>query len=105
MVESGNAIALMGNHEYNAICYNTLDKQNGGYLRKHNIKNTNQHVKTLNDFLNRQSEYYEYINWFKTLPLFYEKETFSAVHACWDDATIQLPKQHLKENRLTEQAI
>ena len=25
MIDNGNALAIMGNHEYNAIAYNTLD--------------------------------------------------------------------------------
>ncbi|MFS8082555.1 MAG: metallophosphoesterase [Ginsengibacter sp.] len=73
MVDNGSAIALMGNHEYNAICFNT-PKPGGGYLRKHSIQNIIQHFKTLEQFKNEQKEYVKYIEWFKTLPLFYEKE-------------------------------
>ena len=39
MVDNGQAIALMGNHEYNAICYNTVGAD-GEYLRKHTVKNS-----------------------------------------------------------------
>src|SRR6056297_1711639 len=38
MVASGNAIALMGNHEYNALCFHFQDNESG-HLRKHSIKN------------------------------------------------------------------
>ena len=38
MVESENAIALMGNHEYNALCFHFQETE-GGHLRKHLIKN------------------------------------------------------------------
>ena len=38
MVDSGNAIALMGNHEYNALCFHFQETE-GGHLRKHEIKN------------------------------------------------------------------
>ena len=34
MVDSNNAIALMGNHEYNALYFHTM-KKDGGYLRTH----------------------------------------------------------------------
>ena len=38
MVDNESAIALMGNHEYNALCFHFQDS-NGGHLRKHLIKN------------------------------------------------------------------
>lgn len=37
MVDSGNAIALMGNHEYNARCFHFQETE-GGHLRKHPYK-------------------------------------------------------------------
>lgn len=37
MVESDNAIALMGNHEYNALCFHFQETE-GEHLRKHLIK-------------------------------------------------------------------
>lgn len=70
MVESGNAIALMGNHEYNALCFH-YEEREGGHLRKHLIKNILQHVETLTQFKNRQDEYNDYLEWFKTLPLYF----------------------------------
>lgn len=45
MVENEQAIALMGNHEYNAICFHFENKK-GGHLRKHLIKNIVQHYET-----------------------------------------------------------
>ena len=104
MVEGGSAIALMGNHEYNAICFHTK-RMKGGYLRKHSIKNILQHFKTLKDFNDHQSAYDEYIQWFKTLPLFFENENFRAVHACWDHDHINYLKSLLIKDRLTEHLI
>lgn len=49
MVESDSAIALMGNHEYNALCFHYQEKD-GGHLRKQSIKNILQHFKTLRQF-------------------------------------------------------
>ncbi|MEO7209917.1 MAG: hypothetical protein ABIY35_03140, partial [Chitinophagaceae bacterium] len=77
----------------------------GGHLRKHLIKNIIQHYETLKQFQNRQKEYEAYIDWFKTLPLFYETENLRAVHACWDDKNIDYLKQHLTNNRLTDDLI
>ncbi|MBK7608686.1 MAG: metallophosphoesterase [Saprospiraceae bacterium] len=104
MVDSGNAIALMGNHEYNAICFHYQETE-GGHLRKHLIKNIIQHYETLRQFQNRQSEYESYLDWFKTLPLFYETESFRAVHACWDHNNIQYLRETLENDRLTDELI
>ena len=101
MVDSGNAIALMGNHEYNALCFHFQETE-GGHLRKHLIKNIIQHYETLKQFQNKQKEYEEYLEWFKTLPLFYETATFRAVHACWDDDNIEYLRKKLMDGRLTD---
>src|SRR5947209_5295376 len=55
MVDAGNAIALMGNHEYNAICFNLKD-DNGDFMRRHSIKHIVQHYETLRQFQNHQRE-------------------------------------------------
>jgi len=49
MVESGNALSVMGNHEFNAISFHTPHTENGGFFRDHTIKEINQHI----DFLIR----------------------------------------------------
>jgi hypothetical protein len=104
MVESENAIALMGNHEYNALCFHYQEKD-GGHLRKHLIKNIIQHFETLKQFQNRQNEYEDYLDWFKSLPLFYETETFRAVHACWNMEDISYLRKHLPNGTLTDDLI
>lgn len=104
MVDSENAIALMGNHEYNALCFHFQETE-GGHLRKHLIKNIIQHYETLKQFQNRQTEYEEYLDWFKTLPLYYETDSFRAVHACWDHNNIQYLKDTLHNDRLTDELI
>ena len=91
MVENESAIALMGNHEYNAICFHTLNtssnESNEGYLRKHDLKNIKQHYETLESY-NHQEELEQHIDWFKKLPLYYENESFRVVHACWHSEKI-----------------
>lgn len=104
MVDRGNAIALMGNHEYNALCFH-FRKPEGGHLREHLIKNIIQHYETLKQFQNKQEEYEEYLDWFKTLPLYYESDTFRAVHACWDNKNIEYLKKTLVNDRLTDDLI
>lgn len=104
MVDSENAIALMGNHEYNALCFHFQERE-GGHLRKHLIKNIVQHYETLKQFQNRQNEYEDYLEWFKTLPLYYETDQFKAVHACWDNKVIAYLKTKLVNDRLTNELI
>ena len=104
MVESENAIALMGNHEYNALCFH-FHKNEGGHLREHNIENILQHYETLQQFHNNQKEYENYLDWFKTLPLYYETDSFRAVHACWDNNHIEYLKNNLENDRLTDELI
>lgn len=104
MVENEQAIALMGNHEYNALCFHFQESE-GGHLRKHIIKNIIQHFETLKQFQNRQKEYEEYLEWFKTLPLFYENGKFRAVHACWDVENMDYLRNTLSDNKLTDELI
>ncbi|RYZ61666.1 MAG: phosphoesterase [Chitinophagaceae bacterium] len=92
MTESGHAIALMGNHEYNALAYHHR-LVDGTYLRKHSTKHMKQHAQTLAQFFFHQEEWQEYLQWFYTLPLFLELDGIRAVHACWDDAHIDWLKQ------------
>ena len=104
MVDNENAVALMGNHEYNALCFHFQETE-GGHLRKHLIKNIIQHYETLKQFHNRQKEYEGYLEWFKTLPLYYETDQFKAVHACWDNNKIEYLRKTLVNDRLTDELI
>jgi hypothetical protein len=90
MQENGSAIALMGNHEYNAICYHTKGSS-GEYLRPHTNQNIKQHRDTLHSF-GDDAFLNESLDWFKQLPLFYENEYFRVVHACWEDEKIAILK-------------
>jgi hypothetical protein len=103
MVDAGNALAVMGNHEYNAICFATPDVKHGDYLRKRTYKNMKQHLATIDQL--SPAEYEEYIAWFKTLPLFYEGDGFRVVHATWDYDAIEYLKTRLVNNRLQEDFI
>ena len=48
MVEAGSALAVMGNHEFNALAYHTPHPEKPGeYLRPRTPKNTTQHQATL----------------------------------------------------------
>ena len=57
MIDAGAALAVMGNHEYNAIAYATADPKAGGFLRAHSEKNRRQHRAFLEAFANDASAY------------------------------------------------
>jgi len=99
MVENGNAIAVMGNHEYNAICYHT-DDENGKPLREHSTKNYKQHKAFLSEFPVGEDTTNKVINWFKTLPLFLDLQDFRVVHACWNETALNTINSTLQSNHL-----
>jgi hypothetical protein len=94
MVESGNASAVMGNHEFNAISFHTPHIEKGGFFRQHTIREIKQHIETLDQFSHYDHEFQDFLDWFKTLPLYLEFDTFRVVHACWDDEHIGFLKQN-----------
>ncbi|MEP6673948.1 MAG: metallophosphoesterase [Ferruginibacter sp.] len=93
MVDAGSAIALMGNHEYNAVAYASKDAE-GNYLRSHNAVHNKQHQATLDQFAAYPNEWQMYLQWFRSLPLFLELDGLRAVHACWDQQHIDWLKAH-----------
>jgi hypothetical protein len=104
MVDNGSAYVVMGNHEYNAICFATKDKD-GNHLRPHTPQNKNQHSETLKEFENRTEEWENYLEWFYELPLFLELENLRIVHACWDQKHIEFLRNKLVDNKLTKDLI
>jgi hypothetical protein len=94
--ENGSGIALMGNHEYNALCFHT--KGSGGeYLREHSEKNIKQHIDTLNSF-GDNGFLNETLEWIKQLPLFWEDDHLRVVHACWDLRQLEVLRQNFGGN-------
>jgi hypothetical protein len=86
MVDHRSALAILGNHELNAIAYRTRSTKHSGFLRPHSIKNTEQHSATLQQLTDSSLE--DYVNWFRSLPLWLETDDFRVVHACWHPVAI-----------------
>ena len=85
MIDSGAALAVMGNHELNALAFHTPDPDKpGDHLRPHDEKNSNQHAETLRQI--PTGELASYLNWFRTLPLWLDLDGLRVVHACWDES-------------------
>lgn len=83
MIDSGTALAVIGNHEFNAICYATLD-DSGKHIRPHTKGNRHQHEAFLAAYPYGSDDHKKILDWFKTLPLFLELDDINVVHACWD---------------------
>lgn len=83
MVEAGDALALMGNHEYNAICYHTPDGR-GDWLRPRRLDRDSGLRVSLAQFHGMEKEWDGWLQWMRGLPLFLDLGDVRAVHACWD---------------------
>ncbi len=92
MVENGNAMAILGNHEINAIIYYLKDK-NGLPLIKSPQKNFLSMYKTINQFSGKMEEWDSHSKWMRELPLFLELDGIRVVHACWSDYAVNIIKE------------
>lgn len=106
MVDQGHALAVMGNHEFNAVAYATPDPAiSGSYRRKHDEKNIGQHKKFIEAVREGSALHHEIIGWFKTLPLYLDLPGLRVVHACWHEPSLKVLNFYLdKFNRLRPDA-
>jgi hypothetical protein len=95
MVDSGDAVCIMGNHEFNAIAYATDDPANPDERLRPNrteslksSRNREQHAEFLDQVGEGSGEYKEWIDWFRTLPPFIDFGGFRVVHGCWDNEAV-----------------
>ena len=89
MLDCGAAQVVMGNHEFNAICYATPDPDNPGeFLRPNSSKNRAQHEAFLSQV--DEGERVDWLAWFATLPLWLDLGDLKVVHACWHPPSIEL---------------
>lgn len=97
MVDAGYADCILGNHEFNAVAYTTVvDNEDADprFLRKHDTRNNRLIHETLIQFAPYPEEWREYLDWFKTLPLFNDYGGFRVVHACWHDKSVARMMRH-----------
>lgn len=102
MIDTGVAVSVMGNHEFNAIAYATRARRGDGHLRPHTDKNRGQHRAFLNAYAGRPDDYADVIAWFMTLPLWLDLDGIRLVHACWDVASIMRIEREYHGNRLSD---
>ncbi|OEO26409.1 serine/threonine protein phosphatase [Pseudomonas sp. J237] len=112
MVEVGQAACIMGNHEFNALAWETPAPPGSGrlHVREHSERHTRLIAETLEQFAAYPAEWRELHDWFYQLPLFIDAGRFRAVHACWDDSLItplraQFPDGLINEKFLKASAV
>ena len=84
MVDAGTATALMGNHEFNAVLMETEGPE-GKTLRPRR-ENTDRTRAEFDEF---PGEWATWIEWFKDLPMWIDFGEFRAVHATWDEKSME----------------
>lgn len=88
MVEGGSALAILGNHEVNALRYHARDAK-GEPLRENGGKKREQHRATLEQIAEPDpAGWREWLDWFAGLPLAVDLGGLRAVHAAWDGEAI-----------------
>lgn len=102
MVADGAALAVMGNHELNALAFHTPDPVSGGeHLRPRSSKNVDQHRAFLDE--HEHPEVLDAaLDWFWGLPLWLDLGELRVVHAAWDRRALKTIDGALAPgNRLT----
>ena len=88
MIDAGSALAVMGNHEFNAIAWYLRDPDRSHeHLRPRlgviGEKNRHQHAAFLAEVEHLPAVHDEMITWFLSLPLWLDLPELRVVHACW----------------------
>lgn len=102
MMDDGNALMVIGNHEFNAIGYVTPDAAPGSQdcLRPNRVpgkkadQNRDQHRAFLEQVGEGSARHKEWVEWFKHLPPCLDLGGIRAVHGCWDQEAVDV----LREN-------
>ncbi len=104
MVEAGQALCIMGNHEFNALGWSTPAPPGSGkeYVREHTPRHARLIDETLTQFAHHPGDWHDFLAWFYEMPLFVDAGRFRVVHACWDGALIDVLRQQYPEGRVDE---
>ena len=104
MEKNGSAIAIMGNHELNALLYHrpgeNADQNGDGWMRSHNSTHTKQHEAFLREFPVGAVHTGDALEWLMTLPLYRDLGGIRLVHAYWTDAHIDTIRNRTNDGRL-----
>ena len=100
MRAAGTALAIMGNHEFNHLAYDTRDPDEPDkYLRPHCKKNNEQAEETIREFEKSPDDKRPILDWMKTLPLWLELPGLRVVHAFWSPQAQEKLKSYLARDK------
>ena len=102
MVEAGNAMAVLGNHEINNILYHLRPENDVPLLDIHGKRYLSV-TQTIEEFKPYAQEWKEHRKWLRTLPFFLELEGIRVAHAYWSDSHIRIIKENLPEAKISKQ--
>lgn len=105
MLDDQQALAIMGNHEYNALAYATKHHHTDEYLRPHTPHNTAQHQAFLDEVCFGTDLHQYWLNRLYELPLWLELDTLICVHACFDKRAMDCLSSLLDNNCLTPEIL
>ncbi|MCV6589391.1 MAG: metallophosphoesterase [Marinobacterium sp.] len=110
MVKAGQAKIVMGNHEYNLLCYMTrAEYGEHPFLRERTPRHYRILKETLEQYENYPRELDALLAWIMEMPLYLEFDHFRVVHACWAEQLIEQLEdsygvQHLTADMLQRSA-
>ncbi|OVZ57688.1 serine/threonine protein phosphatase, partial [Pseudomonas aeruginosa] len=104
MVDAGEALCIMGNHEFNALGWSTPAAPGSGrqYVREHTPRHARLIKETLEQFEGHDADWRDFLGWFQQLPLFLDAGRFRMVHACWDGELIATLRRQFPDGRISE---
>ena len=111
MVDAGFAMAVMGNHEFNAMAWHTEDPDRPGqYLRVRagalGANNRAQHQAFLNEVEGDPALHTELMAWNKTITIKIKHPELREIHACWHAGYIDTLRPWLtSDNCLTPETL
>ncbi len=104
MVKAGSALAILGNHEINAILYFTRNKD-GKPLRIPSSGNRKL-LDQMSLEYHKQNEWLEKdIKWMRSLPIYLELNDIRVVHAYWNDVYIRFVDKLYEDGRLRKKSL
>ncbi len=89
LIADGRALAVMGNHELNAIHFHNDDPATGRPLRPHSGANLRQHAAFLDEFPLGSAGARAWMEWMAGLPIWLDLGPFRVVHACWSARAVR----------------
>ncbi len=107
MVQNKAALAVMGNHEFNALAFHTQDPEKlGTWLRPRKDKNVYQHLAFLSEYLraDMDTELEAVLEFFYSLPLWLDLDGLRVIHAAWHSSSIDIVKAALGGKNIMDKA-